>query len=175
MFGGGGELAARVFDAVERWTLTRAYATKAGYRADLRAYLDDALNRRDDRDTVERWDHGSHIVTTKPGVVSGDIDVDDTVGIELTCGFDATERPKLRGRLVDYADAYDYVAVCTCGLQDADGWRALERAFSQGRGAVDTTQFRFVVKRRPGDPTSESASTSVGGGESADPNPDVSG
>lgn len=149
MFGGGGELAARVFDAVDRWTPSRAHVTEEGYRAELRAHLDEALNERDG-EPVARWDEGSHIVTTKPGVVYGDIDVDDTVGIELTCDFDAASRPKLRSRLVDYADAYDYVVVCTCGLADADGWRSLEEAFSQGRTPVDTTQFRFVVKRRPG-------------------------
>lgn len=164
MFGGRGELAARVFDALEAWTPSRHHVTEEGYRADLRAYLDERLNSRDGT-PVDRWDDGSHIVTTKPGLVHGDIDVDDAVGIELTCDFDAASRPKLRGRLVDYADAYDYVAVCTCGLKDADGWRSLERVFSEGRTPVDTTQFRFVVKRRPADPSGRSASTPAGGRE----------
>lgn len=168
MFGGGGELAARVFDAVEQWTPTRAYATEEEYQAALRSYLDESLNSRDG-ESVARWDDGSHIVTTKPGVVHGDIDVDDTVGIELTCGFDVAERPKLRDRLIDYADAYDYVAVCVCGLDDADGWRSLKRAFSKGLGAVNTTQFRFVVKRRPNGPEPESTSARDEGHRDVEP------
>lgn len=170
MFGGGGELAARVFDAVERWTPSRTHTTEEGYRAELRAYLDETLNDRDG-ESVPRWKDGSHVVTTKPGLVHGDVDVDDTVGIELTCDFDAASRPKLRGRLVDYADAYDYVVVCTCGLADADGWRSLERAFSEGRTPVDTTQFRFVVKRRPGGERERSVPESTGSGDPTEPWP----
>jgi hypothetical protein len=51
--------------------------------------------------------------------------------------------------LEDYADNYDFVIACTCGIEDTDGWREVENKFSQGRGGfMDMTEFRFIIKRR---------------------------
>lgn len=55
----------------------------------------------------------------------------------------------LRGQLEDYADNYDFVIACACGIDDMDGWRDLENPFTTRQQALmDTTQFAFVIKRR---------------------------
>lgn len=60
------------------------------------------------------------------------------------------QKRKLRGQLEDYADNYQFVIACACGIEDTDGWREVEKKFSRRRGLMDGTEFRFIVKRRDG-------------------------
>lgn len=147
----GSPLPRNVRDLVERWIPSQEYDHEKKYQSELQDYLDEALNRQSDTFGFElgAGGGGGHVVSTERGTSYGDVVIDDEVGIELKRNFSNSQKKKLRGQLEDYADSYNYVIACACGVDDMDGWRELENKFSnRNRGVMDMTEFAFVIKRR---------------------------
>lgn len=82
-------------------------------------------------------------VSTERGKSQADVVVDDTVGIELKRDLSNSQRKKLDGQIKDYLREYPYVVVCTCGIQDKDGWRRLKNEYA-GRSGFGTNQQEVV-------------------------------
>jgi hypothetical protein len=147
----GGQIGPQVWDLVQRWVPSQVHGHERKYQSELQDYLDEQLNSSGGGIGLGGGLGGgqSHTVSTERGTAYGDVVVDDTVGIELKRNFSNSQKRKLRGQLEDYADNYDYVIACACGIEDTDGWREVENKFSRGRGSfMDVTEFRFIVKRR---------------------------
>jgi hypothetical protein len=127
------------------------YDHERKYQSELQDYLDQALNESSGGMGMGlgMGGGGSHAVSTERGTSYGDVVVDDTVGVELKRNFSNSQKRKLRGQLEDYAENYDWVIACTCGVEDTDGWREVEGKFGPNqRGMMDMTEFRFTIKRR---------------------------
>ena len=146
----GNPLGRDVIDLVDQWIPSAEYDHERKYQSELQDYLDQALNQQSGGLGLGLdAGGGSHVVSTERGTSYGDVVVDDEVGIELKRNFTNSQKKKLRGQLEDYADNYDYVIACACGIEDMDGWRELENKFiDRNRGMMDMTQFAFVIKRR---------------------------
>lgn len=139
-----------VWNLVRQWTPSQVYDHERKYQSELQQYLDEALNQGGGGMGIGLGGGGgSHAVSKERGTSYGDVVVDDTVGIELKRNFSNSQKRKLRGQLEDYADNYNFVIACACGIEDTDGWREVQDKFSQGRGGpMDKTEFRFEIKRR---------------------------
>jgi len=145
----GGGVGPEVLDLVKQWNPTQVYGHENKYQSELQEYLDEQLNSQSGGMGLDMGGGQSHVVSTERGTAYGDVVVDDVVGVELKRNFSNSQKKKLRGQLEDYADSYDYVIACACGIEDMDGWRKLGNKFSnQQRGVMDMTEFAFVVKRR---------------------------
>lgn len=149
---GGDQLGRKVLTHVEQWVPSQVYDHENKYQSELQDYLDDALNNQGGMTGMGLGlgaGRSGHAVSTERGTSYGDVVVDDTVGIELKRNFSNSQKKKLRGQLDDYADNYDLVIACACGIEDMDGWRELENIFTnRQQGMMDMTQFAFVIKRR---------------------------
>lgn len=145
----GGGVGPEVLDLVKRWNPSQVHGHENKYQSELQDYLDEELNSQGSGMGLGMSGSGGHVVSTERGTAYGDVVVDDVVGVELKRNFSNSQKKKLRGQLEDYADSYDYVIACACGIEDMDGWRELENKLSsQQRGVMDMTEFAFVVKRR---------------------------
>lgn len=147
----GNPLAGNVLDLVEQWIPSEVHGHEKEYQSELQDYLDEALNQQSGGLDlgIGAGSGGGHVVSTERGTSYGDVVVDDKVGIELKRNFSNSQKKKLRGQLEDYADNYDYVIACACGIEDMDGWRELENKFNdRNRGMMDMTDFAFVIKQR---------------------------
>jgi hypothetical protein len=145
----GGGVGPEVLDLVKRWNPSQVHGRENKYQSELQDYLDEELNSQGGGMGLGMGGSGGHVVSTERGTAYGDVVVDDVVGVELKRNFSNSQKKKLRGQLEDYADSYDYVIACACGIEDMDGWRELGNKFSdQQRGVMDMTEFAFVVKRR---------------------------
>lgn len=145
----GNQLGGQVLDLVDQWVPSEVHGHEREYQSELQDYLDEALNQQSGGFGLGMGGGGGHVVSTERGTSYGDVVVDDEVGIELKRNFTNSQKKKLRGQLEDYADNYDYVIACACGIEDMDGWRELENKFiNSNRGMMDMTQFVFVIKRR---------------------------
>lgn len=147
----GNTLPRDVLDLVEQWIPSEKYGHERKFQSELQDYLDESLNQQSGGLGLGMGGSGGggHVVSTERGTSYGDVVVDDQVGIELKRNFSNSQKKKLRGQLEDYADDYDYVIACACGIEDMDGWRELENKFSsRNRGVMDMTDFAFVIKRR---------------------------
>lgn len=145
---GGDQLGRQVLTHVEKWVPSQVYNHENKYQSELQDYLDDALNNHGGM-TGLGISGGGHAVSTERGTSYGDVVVDDTVGIELKRNFTNSQKKKLRGQLDEYADNYDFVIACACGIDDMDGWRELENIFTdRQQGLMNMTHFAFVIKRR---------------------------
>jgi hypothetical protein len=145
---GGNQLGRDVFRHVEAWAPEEVYDHERKFQSDLQEYLDDALNsgRGGGGLGLGGGGGGGHVVSTERGTAYGDVVVDDRVGIELKRAFSNSQKKKLRGQLEDYADNYEFVIACACGVQDMDGWRELENIFTgRQQPMMDATEFAFVV------------------------------
>ncbi len=154
-----------VWDLVQRWTPSQVYDHERKYQSELQDYLDQALNEDGGggMGLGLGGGGGGYAVSTERGTAYGDVVVDDTVGIELKRNFSNSQKRKLRGQLEDYADNYDFVIACTCGIEDPDGWREVQQKFSQRQpGLMDMTEFRFEIKRRENFGTDDSRRDSGG-------------
>ena len=147
MMGGVGS---QVWDLVQQWNPSQVYDHENKYQSELQEFLDEALNEGGGGMGLGLdMGGGSHAVSTERGTSYGDVVVDDTVGIELKRNFSNSQKRKLRGQLEDYAENYDWVIACACGVEDTDGWREVEGKFGPNqRGVMDMTEFRFIIKRR---------------------------
>lgn len=149
---GGNQLGRQVLDLVERWVPTQVHNHESRYKSELQEYLDAALNDQQGRQAMGFGMGGggqSHFVDTERGTAQADVVVDDVVGVELKRNFTNSQQRKLRGQLDTYADKYDMVIACTCGIEDMSGWRELEKTFrNRQQGIMDPTQFAFVIKQR---------------------------
>lgn len=146
------------------------YDHERKYQSELQDYLNQALNESGGGMGMglEMGGGGSHAVSTERGTSYGDVVVDDTVGIELKRNFTNSQKRKLRGQLEDYAENYDWVIACACGVEDTDGWHEVEGKFGPNqRGVMDRTEFRFTIKRREdfGTDSSQRGSDGLFGGE----------
>jgi hypothetical protein len=160
-----GGIGSQVWDLVQRWTPTEVYDHENKYQSELQDYLDEQLNNGGGGMGLGMGMGGgqSHTVSTERGTSYGDVVVNDNVGIELKRNFSNSQKRKLRGQLEDYADNYDWVIACTCGVEDTDGWREVKNKFSpQNRGPMDMTEFRFTIKER--DTFGKGGGGSSGGG-----------
>lgn len=148
----GGHIGPEVWNLVQQWIPSQEYGHERKFQSELQEYLDEQLNGSGGGMGLGGGGFGggeSHTVSTERGTAYGDVVVDDTVGIELKRNFSNSQKRKLRGQLEDYADNYDFVIACACGIEDTDGWREVENKFSRGRGGVmDMIEFRFIIKRR---------------------------
>jgi hypothetical protein len=145
-----GSVGSQVWDLIQQWNPSQVHDHENKYQSELQNYLDQALNESGGGMGMGLdMGGGSHAVSTERGTSYGDVVVDDTVGIELKRNFSNSQKRKLRGQLEDYADNYDWVIACTCGVEDTDGWHEVEGKFGPGqRGMMETTEFRFIIKRR---------------------------
>jgi hypothetical protein len=145
----GGQEGPKVWKLVQRWNPSQVYDHENKYQSELQDYLDQQLNSSPDGMGFEMGGGTNYRVSTERGTAYGDVVVNDTVGIELKRNFSNSQKRKLRGQLEDYADNYDFVIACACGVEDIDGWREVEDKFSQQqRGMMDMTNFRFIIKQR---------------------------
>lgn len=147
----GNPLAGNVLDHVERWIPSDVYGHEKEYQSELQDYLDESLNQQSGGLNLGTGagGGGGHVVSTERGTSHGDVVVDDKIGIELKRNFSNSQKKKLRGQIEDYADNYNYVIACACGIEDMDGWRELENKFNnRNRGMMDVTEFAFVIKQR---------------------------
>lgn len=147
----GNTLPRDVLDLVEQWIPSSEYDHERKYQSELQDYLDESLNQQSGGVGLgmSAGGGGGHVVSTERGTSYGDVVIDDTVGVELKRNFSNSQKKKLRGQLEDYADSYDYVIACACGIEDMDGWRELENKLdNRNRGMMDMTDFAFVIKRR---------------------------
>ena len=138
----------RVWELVQQWTPSSVYDHENKYQSELQDYLDEQLNSGPGG--MGLGGNKNYAVSTERGTAYGDVVVNDAVGIELKRNFSNDQKRKLRGQLEDYADNYQFVIACACGIEDTDGWREVEKKFSRRRGLMDGTEFRFIVKRRDG-------------------------
>lgn len=162
-----GGLGPEVYDLVERWTPSQVYDHERKYQSELQDYLDEQLNESGGMGMGMGLGGGggSHAVSTERGTSYGDVVVDDTVGIELKRNFSNSQKRKLRGQLEDYGDNYDFVIACACGVEDPDGWHEVENKFGRNqRGFGETTEFRFLIKRRDSFGEDQSDQSDTGGG-----------
>lgn len=165
----GNRIGPQVWDLVQQWNPSQVQDHERKYQSELQEHLDTELNNNSGPMGIGGMGgNQSHAVSTERGTAYGDVVVDDVVGIELKRNFDNSQKRKLRGQLEDYADNYDFVIACTCGIEDTDGWREVENKFSQGRGGfIDMTEFRFIIKRREDfgkDNTNNRGGSPFGGG-----------
>jgi hypothetical protein len=146
----GNPTGGQVLDLVDQWVPSEVHGHERDYQSELQDYLDEKLNQQSGGFGLGLdAGGGSHVVSTEHGTSYGDVVVDGEVGIELKRNFSNSQKKKLRGQLEDYADNYDWVIACTCGIEDMDGWRELENKFlGSNRGMMNPTQFGFVIKRR---------------------------
>lgn len=144
---GGGD-GPRVFDLVQRWTPSQVHDHENKYQSELQEFLDEQLNRSGGGIDLGMGGSESFTVSTERGTAYGDVVVNDRVGIELKRNFSNDQKRKLRGQLEDYADNYESVIACGCGIDDTDGWREVEQKFSRRGGLIEGTEFRFIIKRR---------------------------
>lgn len=145
----GGGLGREVLNLVDQWVPSQEYDHENKYQSELQEYLDEALNQQGGGMGLDMGGGQEHVVSTERGTSYGDVVVDDTVGIELKRNFSNSQKKKLRGQLEDYADNYEFVIACACGIEDMDGWRELENKFSnRQRGMMDMTEFEFLYKKR---------------------------
>jgi len=146
----GNRIGPQVWEIVQQWNPSEVYDHERKYQSELQDYLDEQLNGGGQRGMGLGFGGGSggrrsHEVHTERGTAYGDVVVDDVVGIELKRNFSNRQKRKLRGQLEDYADSYEFVIACACGIEDADGWRELENKFAHGRGGpMSMTEFRFI-------------------------------
>ncbi|WP_416838504.1 hypothetical protein [Haloferax sp. DFSO52] len=150
---GGGNLGRNVLNLVEQWVPSQVHDHENKYQSELKAYLDDALNEQAGGMgfDIGMSGGGGHVVSTEHGTSYGDVVVDGTVGIELKRNFSNSQKKKLRGQLEDYADNYEFVIACACGIEDMDGWRELENKFrNRQQDFMNPTQFAFVIKHNEG-------------------------
>jgi len=115
------------------------------FQSDLQDFLDKELN-----DSSGIFGGGNYVVSTERGVSRGDVVIDDLIGIELKRNFSNSQKKKLRGQLEDYADNYEYVIACACGIDDMDGWRELQNKYTLDPNSlgIGTPKFAFVHKKR---------------------------
>lgn len=145
----GNTLPRDVLDLVEQWIPSEQYGHEKEFQSELQDYLDKSLNQQSGGIGLGMDSGGGHVVSTERGTSYGDVVIDDKIGIELKRNFSNSQKKKLRGQLEDYADSYDYVIACACGIEDIDGWRELENKYdNRNRGMMDMTDFAFVIKRR---------------------------
>lgn len=144
----GGREGPEVWRLVQQWTPSQVYDHENKYQSELQDYLDQQLNSSSGGMGLGMEGGESYRVSTERGTAYGDVVVNDTVGIELKRNFSNDQKRKLRGQLEDYADSYDFVIACACGVEDADGWREVENKLTRQRGMIDMTEFRFIIKRR---------------------------
>lgn len=138
-----------VYGLVEDWIPSQVHDHERDYQSELQNYLDEQLNSGNSGPIGFGGPSGGYAVSTEHGTSYGDVVVDDTVGIELKRNFSNNQKKKLRGQLEDYADNYDFVIACACGMEDRDGWRELQNKYSGSSGfGLEATEFRFVVKER---------------------------
>jgi len=145
-----GGIGSEVWNLVQRWNPPQVHDHERKYQSELQEYLDRELNESS-RMGIDFGvgAGGGHAVSTERGTAYGDVVVDDTVGIELKRNFSNSQKRKLRGQLEDYAENYDFVIACACGVEDTNGWHEVEQKFSrQNRGVMDMTEYRFIIKRR---------------------------
>lgn len=152
MFGGGNQTYQTVVQLVEAWRPSQDYGHESKFQTELSDYLDEQLNQQGGGGMGDLLGGGgggnNHVVSRERGTSRGDVVVDDVVGIEMKRHFSNSQKKKLRGQLEDYADNYPFVIALACGIDDMDGWRALENKFS-GRGmGLEQTEFAFIIKRR---------------------------
>lgn len=147
---GMGGLGPDVLRLVESWIPSQVYDHEREYQSELQNFLDDELNSGGSGPMGGfGGTPGGYPVTTEHGTSYGDVVVDGTVGIELKRNFSNDQKKKLRGQIEEYADNYNFVIACACGIDDRDGWRELENRYSGSTGfGFDATQFAFVVKKK---------------------------
>jgi len=161
MFGQGGNTFRTVVGLVKDWRPTEAYGHEREFQSELQDYLDEHLNNGGGI-----LDGGTYAVSTERGASRGDVVINDQIGIELKRDFTNSQKKKLRGQLEDYADHYDYVIACACGISDMDGWRDLEKKVgNNGPGiGLQQTQFEFIIKREENFGTDPQDDDFLGGG-----------
>lgn len=140
-------IGATVWDLVQRWTPSEVYGHEDKYQSELQDVLNRALNESSARMGTGAGS-GDHVVSTERGTGNGDVVVDDAVGIELKRNFTSSQKRNLRGQLEDYAESYDWVIACACGIEDGDGWRELQQEYQSSQQGMMMTEFRFIIKRR---------------------------
>jgi hypothetical protein len=132
----------KVWGLVQDWNPKREYNHERKFQSDLKKYLDEALNNS----SSLMGSNTDYRVSTERGTSKGDVVVNDVVGIELKRDFTNSQKRKLRGQLEDYADNYNFVVACACGIQDTDGWYEVKQKILDSRQFGDRTEFRFEIK-----------------------------
>lgn len=145
-----GGLGPDVLRLVESWIPSKVHSHERDYQSELQEFLDQQLNSGGSGPMGGLGGpSGGYPVTTEHGTSYGDIVVDGTVGIELKRNFSNDQKKKLRGQIEEYADNYNFVIGCACGIDDRDGWRELENKYAGTTGmGFDATEFAFVIKPR---------------------------
>ena len=149
MIGGGHQTFQTVIRCIEDWSPTKEYGHESKFQKELADYLDEEMNQSGGG-MLGGGMGGSdnHVVSRERGNARGDVVVDDVVGIEMKRNFSNSQKKKLRGQLVEFAENYDYVIALACGIDDMDGWRDLENKFANRGMGLNQTEFEFMVKRR---------------------------
>lgn len=143
---GGDQLFSEVVDHVERWRPAKAYGHERKFQSELQEYLDEELNSQQSGLGMGGGD--DHVVATEHGRDRADVAVDDTIAIELKRNLTNSQVKKLRGQIETFREQYEYVIVCSCGIDNMDGWRELKNRYEGGGGVLGQSTISFVHKRR---------------------------
>ncbi|MDF9744436.1 hypothetical protein [Natrinema salsiterrestre] len=146
MMGGDQQTFDLVIDLVEAWIPEKAYGHERDFQSELQDYLDYELNERQGGGGMGQ--QRELPVSTERGKAKADVVVDDLVGIELKRDLTNSQRNKLDGQINEYLKEYPYVIVCTCGIQDLDGWRRLKNEYEGSSGfGMNQQEVVFIHKR----------------------------
>lgn len=120
-----------IVNLVESWVPEKDYSHEKRFQRDLHNYLEEQLeakgsgfinlgmqNRQEDY--VEAEDNKSLC----------DLAVNDNIGIELKRDFSRSSFDRAVGQIERHKENYDYVIVCTCGVDDLSSWNKLKNKFS---------------------------------------------
>ncbi len=160
---GGQDTFRQTLQGVEAWIPSKAYDHESKFQKELQEFLDDYLNNQSDGMGLGMGTGEEYVVSRERGKSRGDVVVDDVVGIEMKRDLSNSQTKKLRGQIEDYADNYQFVIVCACGIKDLDGWRDLKNKYEgQVGGVMNQTTVEFVHKNK--DNYGQSASDTGGDG-----------
>lgn len=136
-----------VIDLVDAWIPKKEYGHERKFQSDLQDYLDYELNERQSSGGMGQ--QRELPVSTERGKAKADVVVDDLVGIELKRDLTNSQRKKLDGQINDYLREYPFIIVCSCGIQDMDGWRRLKNQYEGSSGfGMNQQEVVFIHKRK---------------------------
>jgi len=152
MMGGDHQIFDQVVDLVDAWIPQQAYGHERKFQSELQDYLDQELNEQQGGGMGLLDGVGQQRdlpVSTERGKSRADVVVDDVVGIELKRDLANSQRKKLDGQIKDYLREYSYVIVCSCGIQDTDGWRRLKNEYGGPSGlGMGQQEVVFIHKQK---------------------------
>lgn len=108
MIGQGNDTYELVVNLVDAWRPSQNYGHESKFQKEVSEFLDEQLNKDIGGGMGDMMGGGgpNYVVSRERGNSRGEVVINDTVGIEMKRHFSNSQKKKLRGQLVDYADNY---------------------------------------------------------------------